>query len=243
MKTTTKAAKAERRERRDRRQDRKRARRDQGLRLRPLGGSMDPALMERILADASGIDLGAPYADLASRLLPVVKRVWHPYPADIELVQVTLPPGIPVGFGIDIGVAFTHVTRDLLERWDVDVPTLLARACDNLRELTRVEPPDVQRFRHAGLDIVAIQGQGWGSALVLLPDVLAPLVGREPRLLMAPIRNTILSVPDDIDPGLARDLWEALADGAHDVLDVDPLLWTGSDIASIWEDEPTGLPN
>lgn len=243
MKTTTKADKAERRDRRARRDERKRAKRRAGLRVRPLGGTMDPALIERILADASGIDLEGSYADLAPRLLPVVKRVWHPYPDDIELVQVTLPPGIPVGFGIDIGVAFTHVTSELLERWGVDVPTLLARSLDNLRALTRVEPPDVQRFRHAGTDIVAVQGQGWGSALVLLPDVLGPLVGAEPRLLIAPVRNTILSLPDDVDPERARELWWALADGAHDVLDVDPLLWTGTDIASIWQEEPLGLPN
>jgi hypothetical protein len=240
---TTKADKAERRDRRARRDARKRTKRERDLRLTPLGGSMDPALMEQILADASGIDLEGPYAELAPRLLPVVKRVWHPYPPEVELISLTLPPGIPVGFGIDIGVAFTHVTRQVLEHWDVDVPTVLARSLDNLRDLIRAEPPVVQRFRHADLDIVAVQGQGWGSALVLLPDVLAPLLGPEPRLLLAPVRNTILSLPEDIDLERAKELWWALADGAHDVLDVDPLLWTGTDIASIWEEEPLGLPN
>lgn len=241
---TTKADKADRRHRRAHRDQAKRSKRGRsGLQLLPLGGRMDPELMERILAGAEAIDFEAPFAELAPRILPVLKRVWHPYPPGLEPLDVTLPPGIPTGFCIDMGPAFTHITTDLMERWDVDVPTLLITALDNLRALTVVEPPVVQRFAHEGVDLVAVQGQGWGSALLLVPDILGPIVGDRPRVLMAPTRNTILSLPDDVDPEVAKGIWWAMTDGAHDVLDVDPVLWTGSDVASIWEDAPTGLPN
>ena len=241
---TTRAAKAERQDRRTRRDGPKSSkRRDGDLWLTPLGGPMDPGLMERILEGARGVDLEAPFVELAPRLLPVLKRVWHPYPPEIELIHVTLPPGIPTGFCIDLGPAFTHVTRELMERWAVDVPVLLATALDNLRAVTRAEPPIVQRFTHETVDVVAVQGQGWGSALLLVPDVLGPIVGDRPRLLMAPTRDTVLSLPDDVDPEVARRFWSTVTDGAHDVLDVHPVLWTGSDVASIWDDRAPGLPN
>jgi hypothetical protein len=209
----------------------------------PIGGSMDPDLMAAILDGARGIDFDAPFVDLAPRILPIVKRVWHPYPPDMELVQVTIPPGIPTGFCIDMGPAFTHVTRQLLDIWDVDVPTLLTTSLDNLRALTRLEPPVIQRFTHEGVDVVAVQGQGWGSALLLVPDILGPIIGDLPRLLLTPVRNALISLPDDVDDETAKLLWWAMADGAHDVLDVDPVLWTGSDIVSIWEEQASGLPN
>jgi hypothetical protein len=240
---TTKAAKAERRDRRAGDRARKHRKRRDDLRLVPIGGSMDPALIDAILDGARSIDFDAPFVDLAPRILPVVKRVWHPYPPEMELVQVTLPPGIPIGFCIDMGPAFTHITRQLVDTWDVDVPTLLTTSLDNLRALTRVEPPVIQRFTHEGVDVVAIQGQGWGSALLLVPDILGPIVGDLPRLLMTPVRNAVISLPDDVDAETAKLLWWAMTDGAHDVLDVDPVLWTGSDIVSIWEEQPSGLPN
>ena len=241
---TTKAAKAERRDRRAHRDDTKRRkRRRDGLQLTPLGGRMDPELMDRILEEAKAIDFDAPFVDLAPRILPVLKRVWHPYPPDMQLVNVTLPPGIPTGFCIDMGPAFSHITSDLLERWQLDIPTLLTTALDNLRALVLVEPPVVQRFTHEGVDVMAIQGQGWGSALLLLPDVLGPIVGDRPRVLMAPTRNTVLSLPEDVDPAVAKLFWWAITDGAHDALDVDPVLWTGSDVASIWQEGASGLPN
>lgn len=237
---TTKTDKAERRARRD---AKKRSKGRDRLRSQPLGGVMDEELVERIIASIQEVDFTAPFVDLAPRILPTLKRVWNPYPAEQQPAVLTLPPGIPTGFGIDFGPAFSHVTQDLLDRWEVDVPTVLATALDNLRSLVRVEPPVVQRFVHDGIDVVGVQGQGWGSALVLVPDVLGPLIEVEPRVLLTPIRNTILSLPQDVDAEAARRLWWALADGAHDVLDVDPLLWTGSDIASVWTPETAALPN
>ena len=52
----------------------------------------------------------------------------------------------------------------------------------------------------------------------------------------------MLALPDDVDDDLAFDLWEAIAGGAHDELEVDPLRWTGSAVTLIG-DPALGLPN
>jgi hypothetical protein len=61
-------------------------------------------------------------------------------------------------------------------------------------------------------------------------------------VLLAPVRNTLLALPDDVEDELAIDLWQAIAHGAHDELDVDPLRWTGSTVARLGDDS-LGLPN
>ncbi len=105
-----------------------------------------------------------------------------------------------------------------------------------------LEPPQVQAFSLAGTEIVGIQGQGWGSSLLLLPEALRPILGATPRILLAPVRNTLLALPEDVDIELAAMAWEALADGAHDELDVEPMRWTGTSVVAIG-DPTEGLPN
>ena len=210
--------------------------------MRSLGGAMDPAIFERILAAAKGLDPGAPWDEMAPMILPILKRVSHPFPPEAAPLQMHVPPGLWTGFGIDFGPAFSHVSAQMLERWGVDHATLLGTALENLRRRVVREPPRVQRFEFEGVGLVGIQGHGWGSSLVLLPDVLGPILGPEPRLLLAPVRNTLVSLPDDVDIDLAAGVWHALADGAHDELDVEPLRWTGSTVVSLG-DSARGLPN
>ena len=204
---------------------------------------MDPKLLRKLLSAADGLDLDAPWETISPTILPVIKRVWHPYPPDAAPLHIRVPPGIPTGFGIDFGPAFSHVTPQLVERWGVDEATLLGTALENLRRLVVVEPPVVQRFAHQGVDVVAIQGQGWGSSLLLLPDVLRPIVGADPRVLLAPVRNTVVALPDDVDSEIALDIWDAVAEGAHDELDVDPMRWTGSSVVALGDRRTKGLPN
>lgn len=236
--TRTKAAKSERRAHR---KAKGRRRRDD-ISMRVLGGVMDPEVYERILSAARGLDLDAPWPEIAPRILPVLKRLRHPYPPEAAPLHIHVPPGIWTGFGIDFGPAFSHVSAALLEHWGVDEATLLATALDNLRRLVVDEPPQVQRFDFEGTDLIGIQGQGWGSALLLLPEVLRPILGDEPRMLLAPVRNTIVGLPDDVEVDLAVDLWHALALGAHDELDIDPLRWTGTTVVAM-SDGARGLPN
>jgi hypothetical protein len=231
----------------DARSDSRTAKQRRRCRDRPsvhvLGGTMDPEVLERLLGAVGGLDLEAPWETIAPTILPVLKRVWHPYPPDAAPLHIRVPPGIPTGFGIDFGPAFSHVTPQLVERWGVDEATLLGTALENLRRLVEVEPPVVQRFAHDGVEVVAIQGQGWGSSLLLLPDMLGPIVGPEPHVLLAPVRNTVVALPDDVEADLALDIWEALAAGAHDELDVEPMRWTGSSVVGLADRRSKGLPN
>ena len=81
---------------------------------------MDPGVAERLTAGLIGFDPEAPWPVAAPLILPVLKRVWHPTPPDASPLHIHVPPGIPTGFGIDFGPAFSHVTRQLVQRWGVD---------------------------------------------------------------------------------------------------------------------------
>jgi len=204
---------------------------------------MDPDVVERMTAGLLGLDPDAPWSTAAPMILPVLKRVWHPMPPDTVPLHIQVPPGIPTGFGIDIGLAFSHVTPTLVERWSIDHATLLGTALENLRQRIVVEPPLVQQFTSDGIEITAVQGQGWGSSLLLLPDVLRRIIGDAPQVLLAPVRNTLIALPEAVEPHVAVDIWEAIAAGAHDELDVDPLRWTGRTVVAITDLETRGLPN
>ena len=229
----------------ERRSDRKakgRRRRDDGISMQVLGGAMDRDLFERVLAAARRLDLDAPWADIASMVLPVLRRVHHPYPPEATPMHVFVPPGVWTGFGIDFGPAFTHITASQVEGWGIDQATLLGAALENLRALSVVEPPRVERIHPDGVETIAIQGEGWGSALILLPEILGPILGRQPRVLLAPVRNTLVALPDDVDPELAFRMWEAIAEGCHDELDLNLLRWTGTTVVADGDDS-VGLPN
>jgi hypothetical protein len=238
---TTKAAKAQRRA--GRISKRKRGR-PEDLQLTPLGpGTFEPGLAEQILAAFQGFDPTGPWSTIAPQIVPVLKRRHHPYPPEAAPLHIHVPPGIWTGFGIDVGPAFSHVSQTLMDSWGVDHATLLATALDNLAGLVRSEPPVVESLHVGGVEVTAIQGQGWGSSLVLAPDLLRPLLDAAPRVLLAPVRNTLLALPDDVDDSLAFDLWEAITEGAHDELEVDPLRWTGSTVTLLADAATVGLPN
>lgn len=236
---TTKAAKDERRAHR---KAKHRHRRDDQLSMQVMGGLMDPDVYERVLAAARGMDFDATWDELSPRILPVLKRLRHPFPPDASPMHIQVPPGIWTGFGIDFGPAFSHVTAPMLERWGVDEATLLGTALENLRRLIVDEPPHVQRFDFEGAELVGVQGQGWGSSLLLIPEALRPILGPDPWTLIAPVRNTLVALPDDVDLDLAVAVWDALVNGAHDELDVEPLRWTGTAVVAL-SDRSRGLPN
>lgn len=229
-------------ERRAHRKAKDRERRNGPISFRAVGGTMDPALLGRVLAAAQQLDLGAPWPEVASMVLPVLRRVRHPYPPEAAPMHIYVPPGVWTGFGVDFGPAFTHITAGQVDGWGIDHGTLLGTALENLRALTMAEPPQVERIHPDGVETIAVQGQGWGSALILLPEVLRPILGTSPRLLLAPVRNTLLALPEEADPDLAFRLWEAIAEGCHDELDMNLLRWTGTSVVSDG-DVALGLPN
>ena len=238
---TLKARKSAKDDRRNRHKAKAR-RNGNALTIQPLGGMFEPGLAERILEAFQGFDPTAPWADVAPRIVPVLKRLHHPYPAEAAPIHIRVPPGIWTGFGIDLGPAFSHVSQTLLDGWGIDHATLLGTALTNLADLASRERPIVESVPVDGVEVTAIQGQGWGSSLILVPELLRPILGSTPRVLLAPVRNTLLALPDDVEDGLAFDIWQAIAHGAHDELDVDPLRWTGATVALL-SDGALGLPN
>ena len=127
---------------------------------------------------AQSLDLDAPWPDIAPLVLPVLRRVHHPYPPeaapDAHLRAARRVDR--VRHRLRTGVHPRHV-RAQVERWGVDHATLLGTALENLRALTLVERPRVERIHPDGVETIAIQGQGWGSALILVPEVLRPILG------------------------------------------------------------------
>jgi hypothetical protein len=238
-----KALKARKAEKAARRRHRKaRHPSSDGLTIQPLGGLLETGLAEQILSAFQGFDPSGPWASVVDRIVPVLKRRHHPYPPDMAPIHILVPPGVWTGFGIDLGPAFSHVSQRLLDGWGVDHATLLGAALENLEGLVRRERPVVDTVPVDGIEVTAIQGQGWGSSLILAPDLLQPILGPTPRLLMAPVRNTLLALPEDVTEDLALDLWDAIASGAHDELDIEPLRWTGSTVTLVGE-RSRGLPN
>ena len=110
----TRRAKDERRARRQAK-GRNRIERD-GLTLLPLGGAMEPELLERLFRAVRGFDPDGPWSSVQSLVLPMLKRAHHPYPPDAAPTYLHVPPGVWAGFGIDVGPAFTHVTADQIDR-------------------------------------------------------------------------------------------------------------------------------
>lgn len=243
MKTTkvqrsTKTAKAERRARRMGKDRPSRAQGD--WEILPLGGAVDPGIVRRAMEAFAGFDPNGPWEVVAPSILPLLKRVRHPFPAQAAPIHLRIPPGVWTGFGIDVGPMWAHVSRELQTRWGIDDATLLGTALENLRRRAVEEPPDVESTTWRGTRLTVVQAQGWGSALILAPDRLGSILGEEPSTLLTPVRNALICLPDEVDMDLAVAIWDVFAEGSSDELDIDPLRWTGSTVVA-YDDEPSVL--
>jgi hypothetical protein len=130
-----------------------------------------------------------------------------------EPFRVTLPPGIPTGFGVDIGPAFLMVANSLLTTWSVDPADIVATGLDNLRRRMRsIRPRDLHHDTLGGVPVRILQsGVGCASALVLVPDELERIFGPERHCLIAPMRDLLISMPADTDRELVGWLNEEFA--------------------------------
>jgi hypothetical protein len=138
---------------------------------------------------------------MAPNVIPILPRR-RPMPPQVgEPFRVTLPPGIPTGFGIDIGPAFLVVGESLLGTWPIGPAELVATALENLRTRMRpVRPRDLVRQAFDGVPVRLLQsGLGCASALVLAPDELERIFGEAPQTLIAPMRDLLISLPPDTD--------------------------------------------
>jgi hypothetical protein len=180
-----------------------------------VGDGVVTADLETVLAALEGFDPEMSWKKARQQVLPMLPRV-RPLPTpQLELVRAMLPPGILVGFGIDIGPAITFVTAPLIDRWRIDPATLAAAALANLRGIAgRCGPDDVLDDHIADVPVSVIQtGQGIAASMLLVPDCLERILGKGDRFLLAPMRDILIALPATVDRSFAAwlaDEWEAL---------------------------------
>jgi hypothetical protein len=168
-----------------------------------LGNGLVQATPEAVLRAMGGLPPDLEWPVMAPNVIPILPRRRPMPPQAGEPFRVTLPPGIPTGFGIDIGPAFLVVGESLLGTWPIGPADLVATALDNLRARMRpVRPRDLVRQAIDGVPVRVLQsGVGCASALLLVPDELQRILGSEPQCLIAPMRDVLISLPPDTDRG------------------------------------------
>ena len=185
----------------EKRRARRRHKAGKSYRTTDLGNGVVQATPEAVIRAMGGLPPDLEWEVMAPNVIPILPRR-RPMPAQAgEPFRVTLPPGIPTGFGIDIGPAVLVVGQSLLGTWPVGPADLVGRALENLRARMRpVRPRDVVRQSIDGVPVRVLQsGLGCASALALVPDELVRILGGEPQVLIAPMRDLLISLPPDAD--------------------------------------------
>ncbi|MEX1169345.1 MAG: hypothetical protein WEE50_04300 [Chloroflexota bacterium] len=179
----------------------------------PIGPEMVTAGLDEVLEAMEAVPADLDWPTLADRVVPAFQRV-RPYPpGQAEPLRILVPPGLSVGFAIDIGPAFLNIDSQLIGRWGLTAAELLARALDNLdRRMGGVSPDDVLDASIDDQPIRVLQSRtGCASTYVLLPASLGRIFGSEPHLVIAPMRNLLISLPIDTDREFAAWLFDEFA--------------------------------
>jgi hypothetical protein len=198
---------------RQKRRAKRRRKAGKDYRAQDIGNGIELATPEAVLRAMGDLPPDLEWHALAPDVIPILPRRRPLPPGAGEPFRVTLPPGIPTGFGIDIGPAFLVVGESLLGTWPIGPAELVATALDNLRDrMRRVRPRDLLPESIDGVPVRMLQsGVGCASTLVLVPDELRRIFGPEPALLLAPMRDLLISLPADADRSFAGWLNEEFA--------------------------------
>ncbi len=217
---------------RAKRRERRRHRAGKDYETDDLGNGVLVATTEEVMRAMGSLPRDLEWTELAPSVIPVLPRRRAFPPIAGEPFRVTLPPGIPTGFGIDIGPAFLVVGEQMLAGWDVGPADLVARALANLRDRLRpVRPRDVFAQPLEGVPIRVLQtGVGCASAMVLLPDELRRVFGDGPQCLVAPMRDLLISMPADVDRRFAAWLTDEFASMDPNGLALDAFVQDGEEL-------------
>ena len=208
---------------REKRRDRRRHKAGKDYATADLGNGMEQATVEAVMRAIGTLPPDLTWDEMAPTVIPVLPRRRPMPPAGGEPFRVTLPPGVSTGFGIDIGPAFLVVGQGMLSGWPVTPADLVARSLANLEERLRpVRARDVFRQNIDGVPVRFLQtGLGCASALILLPPDLERVFGSAPQLLIAPMRDLLVSMPADVDRAFASWLMDELASMDPNGLELD----------------------
>jgi hypothetical protein len=195
-----------------------------------LGNGMVQASPDAVLRAMGGLPPDLDWGSMAESVIPILPRRRPMPPLAGEPFRVTLPPGIPTGFGIDIGPAFLVVGESLLATWPVGPADLVATALENLRARMRaVRPRDLVAQAIDGVPVRVLQsGMGCASGLVLVEDELRRIFGAEPQCLIAPMRDILISMPVDADRGFVAWINDEFAEMDPNGLALDAFVLDGS---------------
>jgi hypothetical protein len=179
-----------------------------------IGNGMVQATPDAVMRAMGALPPDLEWPVMAPNVIPILPRRRPMPPQAGEPFRVTLPPGIPTGFGIDIGPAFLVVGESLLGTWSIGPADLVATALANLRaRLRAVQSRDLERQAIDGVPLRVLQsGAGCASALVLAPDELQRIFGTGPQLLIAPMRDLLVSLPPEADRGFVAWLNDEFAE-------------------------------
>jgi hypothetical protein len=179
----------------------------------PLSENVVQASLPELLAAFESVPTEIDWDWAQGRVLPVLPRA-RPQPAgSAEPIQAVMSGGITVQFGIDIGPAFMSVSAKLLRQWAKGVADLAATAIVNLHARAgSIEPGDLYHGSLSGIATTWLQsGRSVASTLVLAPLELTRLLGPEPQLLVAPMRDLLIAFPGEPEVELAMWLHAEIA--------------------------------
>jgi len=172
-------------------------------------------------------DHGLAWDDVADDILPIFERA-RPFGYEAEPpAQAVVPPGVTVGFGVDLGLAFARVASVHVEAWPVDIAGLTERALKNLRRRARrARDYDLVREPIGGVPTVAFQSRdGWASTAILVPEAIERLFGPAPALFVAPSRDLLVGLPADVDLDFATWLTEVFEASDPNALRLEGFEW------------------
>ena len=200
----------------------------------PVGPGVSVASPAEVAAALEDMPAPDDWVAMASGILPLFERR-RPFPFDVgHPIRAVLPPGLSVTIGYDFGPGHLRITRELAEAWPVTEEEILARAMSNLRRRVRsalagAVPPRLVNDTVDGIPIRAMtSGQGWASTMLLVPDLLGRLWGRERCLFIAPMRDLLIALPADVDTRTATMWAERFEAVDPNCLCLEAFAWDGS---------------
>ena len=173
--------------------------------------------------DGPGFD----WDEVEDDVMPIFERA-RPFSFEVDPpAQVIVPPGVTIGFGVDLGLAFARVSVVHLGAWPVDLAGLTERALRNLRKRARhATDYDLVEEPVGGVPAVAFQSRdGWASTTVLVPEAIERLFGDGPALFIAPSRDLLVRLPPDVDLGFATWLTEEFEASDPNALRLEAFEW------------------
>ena len=183
------------------------------------------ARMEDVMDAIEALDMEAPWSDVRDGLRLVLPRR-RPMPEHTGLLPTRdIGPGIRTSLGLDIGPAMLFISMDRLADWGVSLDQAFEQALANIRGQVAART----HFALISEDIadtptLAFQSrEGWASGLLALPELLFQVLGRDDGIILAPMRDLVLRLPPDSEPGLAERILDEFARADMNALDIPPM--------------------